>query len=67
MSSDSSSVKEEIKQESEKEEENKDNLLIVKKRKVPMIRLNSKPVLTLLSSNNLNVQAFKDKLELPMK
>ena len=66
MSSDSSSVKEEIKQESETEDK-KDNLLKVKKRKAPMIRLNSKPVLTLLSSNNLNVQAFKDKLEVPMK
>jgi hypothetical protein len=59
MSSDSSSVKEEIKKEIE-EGDNQDNLLKVKKRKAPMIRLNSKPVLTLLSSNNHNVKAFKD-------
>jgi len=66
MSSDSSSVKEEIKKESE-EEDKKDDLLKVKKRKAPMIRLNSKPVNTLLSSDNHNIQAFKDKLELGLK
>jgi hypothetical protein len=48
MSSDSSSEKEESKKEekSEKSEVNK-NLLNIKKKKPPMIRLNSKPVLAL--------------------
>jgi len=62
MSSDNSSVKEESKK-SEAEDKKDNNLLKVKKRKPPMIRLNSKPVLTMLSSNNLNVSLFKEKLD----
>ena len=67
MSSDTSSVVEESKKEDEidfdkKSVDNK-NLLSIKKKKAPMIRLNSKPILAkVISNNNLNVQVFKSLL-----
>jgi len=69
MSSDSSSSKEksEKDKEEDKKSEVKKDLLAVKKRKPPMVRLNSKPVLQLISSNNETVKAFKSKLEEGMK
>ena len=68
MSSDSSSVKEESKKSEEEDNKKEDNnLLKVKKKKAPIIRLNSRPVLTMLSSNNLNVSLFKEKLEEGLK
>lgn len=70
MSSDSSSVKVEIeksdKESDEKIDQNK-NLLSIKKKKPPMIRLNSKPVLALQSKNNKDVAIFKAKLEEGLK
>jgi hypothetical protein len=67
MSSDSSSVKEDIKKDEKEDDKDNNNLLKVKKKRAPMIRLNSKPVLTMLSSNNLNVSKFKEKLEEGLK
>jgi hypothetical protein len=60
MSSVTSSEDEKKSEISDKKEE----LLNVKKRKPPMLRLNSKPVLAkVISSNNLNIKNFKSKLD----
>ena len=42
--------------------------MVPKKRKPPMLRLNSKPVLAkVISTNNMNVMAFKARLEEGLK
>ena len=72
MSSDTSSNKEKSKKDTESEKDKPDDsknaLAVPKKRKPPMLRLNSKPVLAkVISTNNMNVMAFKARLEEGLK
>ena len=65
MSSDSSSVKEEEKKD--EEEDKVEGLLKVKKKRAPMLRLNSKAMITMLDGDNVKVSSFKEKLEEGLK